>query len=153
MSATSHKLPRAVWLFGFTSLVNDFASEMIYPLLPAFVTGALGGGALALGILDGVADAVAALFKLVSGYLAERPRLRGPLVVAGYAVAAAIRPLIAVGGRPGRSSRSGAPTGWARGSARRPATRSSPTWSRRKSAAAPSGCSARRTTWAPSSGP
>ncbi|MGD0991620.1 MAG: MFS transporter [Gemmatimonadales bacterium] len=98
MSATSHKLPRAVWLFGFTSLVNDFASEMIYPLLPAFVTGALGGGALALGILDGVADAVAALFKLVSGYLAERPRLRGPLVVAGYAVAAAIRPLIAVAG-------------------------------------------------------
>ena len=98
MSATPHKLPRAVWLFGFTSLVNDFASEMIYPLLPAFVTGALGGGALALGILDGVADTVAALFKLVSGYLAERARLRGPLVVAGYAVAAVIRPLIAVAG-------------------------------------------------------
>jgi len=97
-SATPHKLPRAVWLFGFTSLVNDFASEMIYPLLPAFVTRVLGGGALALGILDGVADAVAALFKLVSGYLAERPRLRGPLVVAGYAVAAVIRPLIAVAG-------------------------------------------------------
>jgi MFS family permease len=95
-TAATHKLPRAVWLFGFTSLVNDFASEMIYPLLPAFVTGALGGGALALGILDGVADAVAALFKLVSGYLAERPRLRGPLVVAGYAIAAVIRPLIAV---------------------------------------------------------
>ena len=98
MTAATHKLPRAVWLFGFTSLVNDFASEMIYPLLPAFVTGALGGGALALGILDGVADAVAALFKLVSGYLAERPRLRGPLVVTGYAIAAAIRPLIAVAG-------------------------------------------------------
>ena len=96
MTPTGSKLPRAVWLFGATSLVNDFASEMIYPLLPAFVTGALGGGALALGILDGVADAVAALFKLVSGYLAERPRLRGPLVVAGYAVAAVIRPLIAV---------------------------------------------------------
>ena len=96
--AAPHQLPRAVWLFGFTSLVNDFASEMIYPLLPAFVTGVLGGGALALGILDGVADAVAALFKLVSGYLAERPRLRGPLVVAGYAIAAAIRPLIAVAG-------------------------------------------------------
>ena len=98
MTAAGPKLPRAVWLFGFTSLVNDFASEMIYPLLPAFVTRTLGGGALALGILDGVADAVAALFKLVSGYLAERPRLRGPLVVAGYAIAAAIRPLIAVAG-------------------------------------------------------
>ena len=92
------RLPRAVWLFGATSLLNDFASEMIYPLLPAFVTRTLGGGALALGILDGLADSVAALFKLVSGYLADRPRLRGPLVVGGYAVAALVRPLIAAAG-------------------------------------------------------
>ena len=98
MTDTPPKLHRAVWLFGLTSLANDFASEMIYPLLPAFVTRTLGGGALALGILDGVADAVAAGFKLVSGYLAERPRLRGPLVVAGYGIAAVIRPLIAAAG-------------------------------------------------------
>ena len=91
-------MPRAVYFFGATSLVNDFASEMIYPLLPAFVTRTLGGGALALGILDGVADAVAAGFKLISGYLAERPGLRGPLVVAGYGLAAAVRPLIAAAG-------------------------------------------------------
>ena len=94
-AAAPTKLPRAVYFFGATSLANDFASEMIYPLLPAFVTGVLGGGALALGVLDGAADAVAAGFKLISGYLADRPRLRGPLVVAGYAMAAAIRPLIA----------------------------------------------------------
>jgi len=93
--APKARLPKAVYWFGATSLANDFASEMIYPLLPAFVTGALGGGALALGVLDGAADTVAAGFKLLSGYLADRPRLRGPLVVAGYAVAAAIRPLIA----------------------------------------------------------
>ncbi|OYV72305.1 MAG: hypothetical protein B7Z72_05060, partial [Gemmatimonadetes bacterium 21-71-4] len=98
MTATPSKsrLPRAVYLFGATSLANDFASEMIYPLLPAFVTGMLGGGAVALGVLDGAADTVAAGFKLISGYLAERPRLRGPLVVGGYAIAAAIRPVIAV---------------------------------------------------------
>ena len=90
------KLPRAVWLFGATSLANDFASEMIYPLLPAFVTATLGGGALALGVLDGLADAVAAGFKLATGYLADRPRLRGPLIVGGYAIAAVVRPLIAV---------------------------------------------------------
>jgi MFS family permease len=71
---------------------------MIYPLLPAFVTRTLGGSALALGILDGLAESVAALFKLISGYLAERPRLRGPLVVGGYALAAAVRPLLAVAG-------------------------------------------------------
>jgi MFS family permease len=71
---------------------------MIYPLLPAFVTRTLGGGPLALGILDGVADAIAAGFKLISGYLAERPRLRARLVVAGYGIAAVIRPLIAAAG-------------------------------------------------------
>ncbi|HVO34449.1 MAG TPA: MFS transporter [Gemmatimonadales bacterium] len=98
MTTPSPKVPRAVYLFGATSLVNDFASEMIYPLLPAFVTRMLGGGALALGVLDGVAEAVAAGFKLVSGYLGERPRLRGPLVVGGYAIAAAVRPLIATAG-------------------------------------------------------
>jgi MFS family permease len=92
------KLPRAVYFFGVTSLLNDFSSEMIYPLLPAFVTRTLGGGALALGVLDGLADSVAAAFKLLSGYLAERPRLRGPLVVGGYAAAALIRPLIAMAG-------------------------------------------------------
>jgi MFS family permease len=98
-SADSHqKLPRAVYFFGATSLLNDFASEMIYPLLPAFVTRTLGGGALALGVLDGLADSVAAGFKLLSGYLADRPRLRGPLVVGGYAAAAVIRPLIAMAG-------------------------------------------------------
>lgn len=92
------RLPRAVWWFGATSLANDLASEMIYPLLPAFVTRTLGGGALALGILDGVADAMSAAFKLLSGYLAERPRLRGPLIVAGYGIAAAVRPLVAMAG-------------------------------------------------------
>ncbi|MBI1723806.1 MAG: MFS transporter [Gemmatimonadetes bacterium] len=70
---------------------------MIYPLLPAFV-GRLGGGALALGVLDGLADAISAGFKLVSGYLAERPHLRGPLVVGGYAIAGVVRPLIAAAG-------------------------------------------------------
>ena len=90
------KLPAAVYWFGATSLANDFSSEMIYPLLPAFVTKTLGGGALALGILDGVGDSVAALFKLLAGYLAERPRLRGPLVVLGYGMATAVRPVMAV---------------------------------------------------------
>ena len=97
-AVSRQKLPRAVYFFGATSLLNDFASEMIYPLLPAFVTRTLGGGALALGVLDGLSDSVAAGFKLVSGYLADRPRLRGPLVVGGYAAAAVIRPLIAMAG-------------------------------------------------------
>jgi MFS family permease len=92
----SERLPRQVKLFGAVSLLNDFASEMIYPLLPAFVTGVLGGGAVALGALDGAADAAAALVKLVSGRLADRATRRGPLIVIGYLVAVVVRPVIAV---------------------------------------------------------
>jgi MFS family permease len=87
-------LPRQVKLFGAVSLLNDFASEMIYPLLPAFVTGVLGGGAVALGALDGAADAAAAFVKLVAGRLADRPARRGPLIILGYLVAVLVRPII-----------------------------------------------------------
>ena len=69
---------------------------MVYPLLPAFITGVLGGGAVALGALDGAADAAAALVKLVAGRLADRPSRRGPLIVGGYFLAAAVRPIIAM---------------------------------------------------------
>ena len=89
-------LPRQVKLFGAVSLLNDFASEMVYPLLPAFITGVLGGGAVALGALDGAADAAAALVKLVAGRLSDRPSRRGPLIVGGYFLAAAVRPIIAM---------------------------------------------------------
>src|SRR3989449_6899747 len=68
---------------------------MVYPLLPAFITGVLGGGAAALGALDGAADAAAALVKVVAGRLADRPSRRGPLIVGGYFLAAAVRPIIA----------------------------------------------------------
>ncbi len=69
---------------------------MVYPLLPAFITGVLGGGAVALGALDGAADAAAALVKLVSGRLADRPARRGPLIVGGYLLAVVVRPVIAL---------------------------------------------------------
>src|SRR5438034_10869187 len=89
------RLPRQVKLFGAVSLLNDFASEMIYPLLPALVTGVLGAGPQALGALDGAADFAAAFVKLGAGRLADRPASRGRLVVLGYAVAVLVRPVIA----------------------------------------------------------
>jgi MFS family permease len=94
------QLPRQVKLFGAVSLLNDFASEMVYPLLPAFVTGVLGGGALALGALDGAADAASAFVKFFAGRTADRPARRGPLIIIGYFVAAAIRPVIAITAAP-----------------------------------------------------
>jgi len=92
------KLPRTAKLFGLVSLLNDFASEMIYPLLPAFVTGVLGGGAVSLGTLDGAADLTSALVKYGAGRLADAPRRRGALVIIGYAVAVLVRPVIALAG-------------------------------------------------------
>lgn len=92
----ARRLPRQAKLFGWVSLLNDFASEMIYPLLPAFVTGALGGGAQALGALDGAAEFAAAFVKLGAGRLADRMRWRGPLIVLGYFIAVVVRPIIAV---------------------------------------------------------
>src|SRR5437867_10185161 len=89
------RLPRQVRLLGAVSLLNDFASEMIYPLLPAFVTGVLGGGAAALGALDGAAEFAAAFVKFAAGRLADRAKRRGPLIVLGYAIAVLVRPVIA----------------------------------------------------------
>jgi MFS family permease len=90
------KLPRPVALFGFVSLLNDFASEMVYPLLPAFVTGVLGAGAVALGTLDGAAELAAALVKFGSGRASDRSARRGPLIILGYLIAVVVRPVIAV---------------------------------------------------------
>src|SRR5438093_5873904 len=97
-AAPSQRLPRQVKLFGWVSLLNDFASEMIYPLLPAFVTGILGGGAQALGALDGAAEFAAAFVKLGAGRLADRVPRRGPMIVLGYFLAVVVRPVIAVTG-------------------------------------------------------
>lgn len=92
------RLPRQVKLFGWVSLLNGFASEMIYPLLPAFVTGVLGAGPSALGALDGAAEFAAAFVKLVAGRLADRPALRGRMIVSGYVAAVVVRPVIALTG-------------------------------------------------------
>src|SRR5438093_2126537 len=96
--APSPPLPRQVKLFGWVSLLNDFASEMIYPLLPAFVTGVLGAGPQALGALDGAAEFAAAFVKVGAGRLADRVPLRGPMIVLGYFIAVVVRPVIAITG-------------------------------------------------------
>jgi MFS family permease len=88
-------LPRNVRLLGLASLVNDIAGEMIFPLIPAFIK-LLGGGSVALGAVEGVADTTASLVKLWSGSVSDRAGKRKAFVVAGYAMAAAARPVLAV---------------------------------------------------------
>lgn len=94
------RLPPLVRSLGAVSFLNDLASEMVYPLLPVLVTRGLGGGAVALGALDGVADAVSAGVKLGAGWLSDRPAWRKPLVIGGYVVAALTRPVMGLAGAP-----------------------------------------------------
>jgi MFS family permease len=88
---------RNVYAFGITSFLNDTASEMAYWVLPAFLI-SLGAGPAQLGLIEGVAESVASFAKLFSGYLTDRVDRRKPLVVAGYVVANAVKPLLAVAG-------------------------------------------------------
>jgi len=92
----SAAVPATVKGLALVSLFNDFASEMVYPLLPAFVTRTLGGGPLVLGALDGASELTSSLLKWLSGRLADRPGWRRPLILVGYATAVLVRPLIAV---------------------------------------------------------
>ncbi|MFL5461894.1 MAG: MFS transporter [Gemmatimonadales bacterium] len=89
------RVPAGVKGLSLVSLFNDFASEMVYPLLPAFVTRTLGGSAVTLGLLDGASELTASALKWISGRLADRPGWRRPLILAGYGTAVLVRPLIA----------------------------------------------------------
>ncbi|HEU4828856.1 MAG TPA: MFS transporter [Gemmatimonadales bacterium] len=91
----SGRIPGGVRALAVVSFFNDFASEMVYPLLPAFVS-RLGGGAIALGALDGAADLTSALVKWWSGRLSDRPGWRAPLIFGGYLLAVLIRPVMSL---------------------------------------------------------
>lgn len=89
-------LPGSVWLIGLISLLNDAASDMIYPLVPLYLASVLMAGPRALGVIEGIAEATASLLKLFSGVIMDRTRRAKPWVVAGYAIAGFARPLIAL---------------------------------------------------------
>ncbi len=86
---------RTLYAFGLTSFFNDTASEMAYWVLPAFLA-SLGAGPAKVGVIEGIAESVASLAKLFSGYFADRWARRKPLVVSGYMVANAVKPLLAI---------------------------------------------------------
>ncbi|MFQ5743183.1 MAG: MFS transporter [Acidobacteriota bacterium] len=88
-------LPTTVLGLGGVSLLNDLASEMIYPLLPVFIAGVLGASTTMLGAIEGAAESVNSLLKLASGRLSDRLRRRKRLVLAGYLLSSLARPLIA----------------------------------------------------------
>jgi len=78
------KIPRNVVWLGFVSLFNDLASEMIYPLIPLFLTSVLGAPMAVIGLIEGVAEATASLLKVFSGWFSDLVQRRKPLTVFGY---------------------------------------------------------------------
>lgn len=94
------RLPPQVYLLGLVSFLMDVASEMVYPLLPLFLTG-LGAGAGVLGLVEGIAEATASLFKVVGGGISDRLGQRKPLLLLGYGLPALFRPILALAQTPG----------------------------------------------------
>src|SRR3954470_19541727 len=93
---SSSPLPRGVWILGFVSLLMDVSSEMIHALLPLYLTVGLGASALAVGLIEGVAEATALIVKVFSGAISDRLGHRKWLTAAGYGMAALSKPLFAI---------------------------------------------------------
>lgn len=96
MRSALRSLPSTVWLLGAISLLNDAASELVYPLIPLYLATVLAAGPRALGFIEGAAEATAALLKLASGVWYDRVRRAKGFVVVGYGLAAVARPAIAL---------------------------------------------------------
>jgi len=98
---TRARVPQAVWVLGFVSLLMDISSEMIHSLLPVFMVTVLGTSALTLGIVEGVAEATALIVKVFSGTLSDYLGRRKPLAVLGYGLGALSKPLFAIASTSG----------------------------------------------------
>lgn len=90
------QIPATIWVLGFVSMLMDTSSEMIHSLLPVFLVSVLGTSALTVGLIEGVAEAVALISKVFSGALSDYLGRRKSLVVTGYALAAATKPMFAL---------------------------------------------------------
>jgi MFS family permease len=85
-----------VWLVSWTSFFTDTASEAVYPIMPLYLTRTLGGTAMAIGVIEGAAEALNSVLKILSGRLSDRWRARKPFVVAGYSISTVARPMVAL---------------------------------------------------------
>ena len=88
MGGERHRIPPGVWTLGFVSLLMDTSSELVHALLPLYMVGALGASVFVVGIVEGVAEAIALMVRVFSGYWSDALSRRKPLVVLGYAMGA-----------------------------------------------------------------
>lgn len=89
-------ITRNVIVLGVVSFLTDISSEMLYPLVPLFLTTQLGAAPTIVGLIEGIAESVASLLKIWSGSLSDRMGVRKPLIFAGYGLSAATRPLLSI---------------------------------------------------------
>ncbi len=87
------RLPRTVWMLGLVSLFMDMSSEFIHAVLPIYLTTTLGLSVLAVGIMEGIAEATASFMKMFSGIVSDRFHTRKALLLAGYGLAALTKPV------------------------------------------------------------
>src|SRR5438034_703295 len=90
------RVPPVAWILGWVSLLTDVGTEMVFSVLPLFLVAQLGVTMATLGVIEGVAEATAALLKLGSGLLADRTGRPKALAVAGYGLSALTKPLFAL---------------------------------------------------------
>jgi MFS family permease len=90
------RIPRSIWMLGFVSLCMDVSSELIHSLLPVFMVTSLGASALAVGIVEGIAESTALVVKVFSGTLSDYLGRRKALAVLGYGLGALSKPLFAL---------------------------------------------------------
>jgi MFS family permease len=94
------KVPRNVWVLGFTSLLNDTSSEMIHAVLPLFLVSGLGASVAVVGLIEGIAEATASILKVFSGAISDYWQRRKSLTVFGYGLSTAIKPLFMIANSP-----------------------------------------------------
>ena len=85
-----------IFILGLVSLFTDLSSQMVFPLIPLFLTTVLGTGACAVGIVEGAAETTASLLKVISGYWSDKIRKRKPFVLFGYSLSSITKPLFAL---------------------------------------------------------
>lgn len=93
---------RNVWVAGLVSLFTDISSEMLVPVLPLFLSSVLGAPAAIIGLIEGLAEAVASLMKAVSGYLSDKTGRRKPFMALGYGFSNVLKPLMGFAGSWGQ---------------------------------------------------
>ena len=89
-------ITKNIFILGFVSLFTDLSSQMVFPLIPLFLTTVLGAGAYVVGIVEGAAETTASLLKVFSGYWSDKIKRRKPFVLFGYSLSSITKPLFSL---------------------------------------------------------